>query len=135
MLHPSYTDLMKVVNSEVEPGETPVVNSRYSIVMATAKRARQIIGGQAAVTPEQAAKPLSTAVAELNAGKIKIMPELSEEELEELRLKEEQAAVKSNGAETEELAEEDSTEEMEAEENTEAADSQDQESGVETQEL
>ena len=26
MLHPSYTDLMKVVNSEVEPGEAPVVN-------------------------------------------------------------------------------------------------------------
>ena len=25
MLHPSYTDLMKVVNSEVEPGEAPVV--------------------------------------------------------------------------------------------------------------
>ena len=43
MLHPSYTDLMKVVNSEVEEGETPVVNSRYSIVLATAKRARQII--------------------------------------------------------------------------------------------
>ncbi len=34
MLHPSYTDLMKVVNNEVEPGEAPVVNSRYSIVMA-----------------------------------------------------------------------------------------------------
>ena len=45
MLHPSYTDLMKVVNSEVEPGEAPVVNSRYSIVMATAKRARQLIAG------------------------------------------------------------------------------------------
>lgn len=27
MLHPSYTDLMKVVNSEVEPGEAPVVNT------------------------------------------------------------------------------------------------------------
>ncbi len=45
MLHPSYTDLMKVVNSDVEPGETNIVNSRYSIVMATSKRARQIIGG------------------------------------------------------------------------------------------
>ena len=45
MLHPSYSDLMKVVNSEVEEGETPVVNSRYSIVLATSKRARQIIGG------------------------------------------------------------------------------------------
>ena len=40
MIHPSYTELMKVVNSEVEPGEVPVVNSRYSIVMATSKRAR-----------------------------------------------------------------------------------------------
>ena len=46
MLHPSYTDLMKVVNSEVEPGEEPVVSSRYSIVMATAKRARQLIAGE-----------------------------------------------------------------------------------------
>ena len=39
MLHPSYTDLMKVVNAGVEEGETPVVNSRYSIVMATSKTA------------------------------------------------------------------------------------------------
>lgn len=46
MLHPSYSDLMKVVNSEVEPGEAKVVNSRYSIVMATSKRARQIIDGE-----------------------------------------------------------------------------------------
>ena len=40
MLHPSYADLMSVVNSEVEPGEEKIVNSRYSIVMATSKRAR-----------------------------------------------------------------------------------------------
>lgn len=39
MLHPSYTDLMKVVNKDVEEGETKIVNSRYSIVMATSKRA------------------------------------------------------------------------------------------------
>ena len=45
MLHPSYTDLMKVVNKDVEEGETKVVNSRYSIVMATSKRARQLIDG------------------------------------------------------------------------------------------
>ena len=41
MLHPSYTDLMKVVNQDVEEGDTKIVNSRYSIVLATAKRARQ----------------------------------------------------------------------------------------------
>ncbi|MBR4733379.1 MAG: DNA-directed RNA polymerase subunit omega [Lachnospiraceae bacterium] len=73
MLHPSYTDLMKVVNSEVEPGETPVVNSRYSIVMATAKRARQIISGDEPLVDEKGKKPLSIAVDELNAGKIKIL--------------------------------------------------------------
>ena len=32
MIHPSYVELMKVVNDEGEIGEEPVVNSRYSIV-------------------------------------------------------------------------------------------------------
>ena len=50
MLHPSYTDLMNIANSEVEQGEQPVVNSRYSIVLATAKRARQIIAGSEPLT-------------------------------------------------------------------------------------
>ena len=36
MLHPSYSELMAVVNSEVEDGEQPIVQSRYSIVKATA---------------------------------------------------------------------------------------------------
>lgn len=74
MLHPSYSDLMKVVNSEVEPGEAPVVNSRYSIVMATSKRARQIISGEEPmVEAKDTTKPLSLAVEELNQGKIKIL--------------------------------------------------------------
>lgn len=78
MLHPSYSDLMKVVNSEVEPGEVPIVNSRYSIVMATSKRARQIIAGhEPMVKMKMGEKPLSIAVEELRQGKIKI---LSEEE-------------------------------------------------------
>ena len=72
MLHPSYTDLMKVVNNEVEQGEAPVVNSRYSIVMATAKRARQIIGGEESLVDTRQTKPLSIAIEELNQGKIKI---------------------------------------------------------------
>lgn len=74
MLHPSYADLMKVVNSEVEPGEAPVVNSRYSIVMATAKRARQIIAGDDPLVDNiSAEKPLSIAVSELEQGKIHIL--------------------------------------------------------------
>ncbi len=77
MLHPSYSDLMKVVNSEVEQGDTPVVNSRYSIVLATAKRARQIISRQMKGDERalEISKPLSQAVAELNEGKIKVLPE------------------------------------------------------------
>ncbi len=35
MIHPSYVELMKVVNQGAEVGEEPVVNSRYSIVIAT----------------------------------------------------------------------------------------------------
>ncbi len=77
MLHPSYSDLMKVVNSEVEQGEAPVVNSRYSIVMAASKRARQIIGGEDPLVQSKEIKPLSIAVEELNQGKVKI---LSDEE-------------------------------------------------------
>ena len=69
MLHPSYSDLMKVVNSEVEPG----VNSRYSIVMATSRRARQIISGDEPLVDGKDKKPLSVAVDELNQGKIKIL--------------------------------------------------------------
>lgn len=82
MLHPSYSDLMKVVNSEVEEGEEKVVNSRYSIVMATAKRARQIISGdEPLIDCEEGSKPLSIAVEELNQNKIKILSD--EEEIEE----------------------------------------------------
>ena len=79
MLHPSYSDLMKVVNSEVEPGEAKVVNSRYSIVMATAKRARQIIAGDEPLVDGDGKKPLSIAVEELNEAQIKILTDEEEE--------------------------------------------------------
>ena len=60
---------------------TNIVNSRYSIVMATSKRARQIIGGdEPLVNMKTGMKPLSVAVEELNEGKIKI---LGDEETEE----------------------------------------------------
>ena len=80
MLHPSYTDLMKVVNKDVEEGETKVVNSRYSIVMATAKRAREIIDGAMPLVPvKDSEKPLSIAIDELNQAKIKVVGEEEEE--------------------------------------------------------
>ena len=84
MLHPSYTDLMKVINSEVETGEAPVVNSRYSIVLASAKRARQLIAGAHPLIDIRCPKPLSIAVDELYNSKIRI---LSEEEAAEIEAK------------------------------------------------
>ena len=79
MLHPSYTDLMEVVNEGVEPGEEPVVNSRYSIVMATAKRARQIIDGKEPLATAKCDKPFSIAVEELYEGQVKILGDGLEE--------------------------------------------------------
>ena len=82
MLHPSYTDLINVVNSEVEPGEQPVVQSRYSIVVAASKRARQLIDGEEPlVAGSNGKKPLSIAIDELYHQKVKILPE--EEEVSE----------------------------------------------------
>ena len=47
MIHPSYSELMNVINSGVEEGEQPLVQSRYSIVKAAATRAKQIIDSRA----------------------------------------------------------------------------------------
>lgn len=80
MIHPSYTDLMKVVNSSVEEGEQPLVNSRYSIVLATAKRAKQIIKGSKPLVDPKVNKPLSIAVQEVYEGKVKILPDDAVEE-------------------------------------------------------
>jgi DNA-directed RNA polymerase subunit omega len=67
---------MEVVNKDVEEGNTKVVNSRYSIVMATSKRARQLIDGdEPKVLVKGVDKPLSVAIDELNSGKITIVAE------------------------------------------------------------
>lgn len=105
MLHPSYTDLMKLVNSEVESGEAPVVNSRYSIVLATSKRARQIIDGAETYVSPKCPKPLSIAIDELNNSKIRI---LSEEEAAEIEARKAEEAARA-AAEAEEALETDST--------------------------
>lgn len=83
MLHPSYTELMEKVNSEVDEGEVPVVNSRYSIVLATAKRARQLIAGAKPLITPDCPKPLSIAVDELYQSKIRILSDDEAAALEE----------------------------------------------------
>ena len=83
MIHPSYTELIQAVNSGNDQDDTPVCNSRYSIVLATSKRARQIIGGaEPLVKVKKGMKPLSIAVEEMYKGEVTILPE-SEVEAEE----------------------------------------------------
>ncbi len=123
MLHPSYSDLIEVVNSGVEEGEAPVVQSRYSIVIATAKRARQLISGaEPLVEKAEGRKPLSIAVEELYFGSVKILGEDEEIGTEALELLEEAGEVEgSEEAEAgeafaeDEVFPEDETDEMEEE--------------------
>lgn len=83
MIHPSYVDLMKVVNKGVEEGEEPVISSRYSVVMATAKRARQIIAGdEPMVKVKDNQKPLSIAVDEMNQDTLRILTDEEKEALD-----------------------------------------------------
>ena len=90
MLHPSYNDLMNVVNSDVEPGEHPVVNSRYSM-------------------DGSFPKPLSVAIEELSTSAIKINSEEDEAEEEEAL-----AAVELSTAEDTESTAQEETEPEEA---------------------
>lgn len=54
--------------------EAPLVTSRYSIVPATSKRARQVAGEEPLVR-SYGKKPLSVAVEELYEGKVSILPD------------------------------------------------------------
>ncbi len=82
MLHPSYSDLMEVVNERSEESGVKV-KSRYSVIIATSKRARQMIEENQPLEGEEIdvrgkkntthIKELSNAVKELYNGKIDII--------------------------------------------------------------
>lgn len=69
MLHPSYSDLMETINDR---NDDITLKSRYSIVIATSKRARQIIDGAEPSTEKPWPRALSSAVHELYEGTIDI---------------------------------------------------------------
>ena len=118
MLHPSYLELMDAVNENVPEGQEPVVQSRYSIVLATAKRARQLVAAVCDTLNGEQRKPLSIAVEELWNGDIRILGE--DEEL----LEEEAQALEDT---SEELPEAEAEESGPEEENAEEPDSQPEE--------
>ena len=72
MLHPSYSELINKLNIEQEDGDENMT-SRYSVVIAAAKRARQLVDGAARVTSAaHLEKAVSVAVKEISEGKIKL---------------------------------------------------------------
>ncbi|MBO4391435.1 MAG: DNA-directed RNA polymerase subunit omega [Lachnospiraceae bacterium] len=76
LLRPSYGELIDVANEGLEPGEHKVIQSRYSIVIATSKRARQLIDGdEALIKIKTGQKPLSIAVEEIRERKVTILGE------------------------------------------------------------
>lgn len=72
MLRPSYAELMDVLNKD--PNLDDKVTSRYAIVIAASKRARQLIDGAKPLTESEAHKAVSTAVKEMNLGLVTINP-------------------------------------------------------------
>lgn len=115
MIHPSYTELIEAINENSEDDDTTMsLNSRYSLVLATSKRARQLIAGSKPLVEGAAGKkPLSIAIDELYKGKVKILaPEENEEEEQTAVTAEAQTAVETSeeAVQTEEVAAEETTE-------------------------
>ena len=73
MLRPSYSELMDAVMQE--ESLDPRVVSRYTLVLAAAKRARQITDGAPPLTYAPTDRAVSIAVKELHEGKLKIKVE------------------------------------------------------------
>ena len=78
MLNPSYSSLIKILNEDVGVDER--LTSRYSIVIAAAKRARQIVGGaEYEDLGAKTDKAVSIAVNEIQRGFIKVVPGSAED--------------------------------------------------------
>ena len=82
MIHPSYSELIQAINNNAEEDDnTMMLNSRYSLVLATSKRARQLIAGaEPMVRGAAGKKPLSVAIDEFYQGQVKIVADNKNEE-------------------------------------------------------
>lgn len=70
MLRPSYSDLMEALNEQGNIDSD--IASRYTIVIAAATRARQLIDGSKKLVTINSDKPVSVAVSEMFEGHMKI---------------------------------------------------------------
>ena len=83
MLRPSYSDLLEVLNKDADTEN--VIGSRYTIVIAAAKRARQLVDhAEPMTTRTKVDRSVSIAVNELWEGKIKIIQNNSSQTEEDI---------------------------------------------------
>ena len=117
MIHPSYTEFIEAINTNNEDDDTTMsINSRYSLVLAASKRARQLIAGAKPMVAGAAGKkPLSIAIDELYQGQVKILA--PEEETEETAETAEAVQTEAAVEEAETEAAEETAAETETEEN------------------
>ena len=82
MIHPSYQELMEKINkiNENMEDDAPVISSRYSLVLAASKRARQLTNGAEPKVSVKTDKQLTVAVEELYEGKVNILSSPADEE-------------------------------------------------------
>jgi len=82
MLRPSYSELMDIINTNELVDSK--ITSRYTIVLAAAKRARQITSGANPLTYAPTDRAVSIAVKEMGEGKltVKVPEEMLESSLE-----------------------------------------------------
>ena len=130
MIHPSYNELIAAINENTEENDNAMlINSRYSLVLATSKRARQLIAGKAPLISDTTnKKPLSIAIDELYEGKVQILEDVGEEEDENLFVHEALPADLFSEDPVEEAAEE--PEEEYSDENEEYHEFDDEEDSV-----
>ena len=84
MIHPSYKELIQEINDRnAENTQEPLVKSRYSIVIAASRRARQLVDGHHYDEEDEGVKALSVAVDELYRGDVNIVAGDQAEEAEE----------------------------------------------------
>lgn len=80
MLHPSYSELIDVLNQDADVDHQ--ITSRYSIVIAVSKRARQLVDNAPRLTDyDESGKAVSIAVNEMYNKAIKVKISKSEDEL------------------------------------------------------
>lgn len=71
MLRPSYAELIELLNSEMAADSK--ITSRYTIVIAAAKRARQLVEGAVPLTYAPTDKSVSIAVNEMYNKKLHVL--------------------------------------------------------------